>query len=89
MVARALRERYIVWLPLRRGLSFEVAARRAHDLIVAGHGRLGDLLAAADTELRCETEPHARWRLYGQSVDSVADALRRYDFHGGDRAERP
>jgi|GEM_PF-5303368 len=76
-------DRYIILLPLRTGMSFEAAARRAHELVLAGHQGLGDSFCAPDTQLTLESNPGARWRLYGDSISSVSEALRRIETRPG------
>lgn len=72
-------DRYVIWLPLRTGMSFEGAARRAHELVLAGHQGLGDAICAPDTQLSLESHPGSRWQLYGESIASVSEALRRFE----------
>ena len=72
-------EAYVLWMPLRRGMSFEAAARRSHQVVLAADRAVGGCVVAADVQLAVASNPGARWRLYGNSITSVSEALRRIE----------
>ena len=84
---RSTGDRFVIWLPLRKGMSFEAAARRAHQVVLAAHRGVGDCIGASDTQLTLDSNHAVRWRLYGDSIESVSRALQRFKSRESDKAD--